>query len=65
MVLKQFKLKSQFYVLVRFNDKREIGGSLTMSDNFNVDMHSDVYESIWLKLGVMIETIVLYILILI
>ena len=33
--------------------------------NFNVGMHSDVYESIWFKLGMMIDTVVLYILILV
>ena len=33
--------------------------------NFNVDMQLDVYESIWFKLGMMIDTIKLSILILV
>ena len=31
---------------------------LTASTNFNVDMHVDVYESVWFKIGMMIDTIV-------
>ena len=33
-----------------------------MSKNLNIGMHSDVYEPIWFKRGVMIDYIELYIL---
>ena len=36
-----------------------------VSENFNVGMHSDIYESIWFKLGMLIDTIELCILIII
>ena len=45
------------------NETREITAVLmTVSKNFG--MHSHVYESIWFKVGMMIDTIELYILIL-
>ena len=37
----------------------------TGSKNFNIGMHLDVYEWIWFKLGMIISTILLYILILV
>ena len=51
---------------MRVNETREITDVLmTASRNFNGDMHSDVYESITLTLGLMGDTIELYILILV
>ena len=52
---------------VRFNEttSREITAVLlTVSKDFNVDMQSDVYESVWFTFG-MTDCIVLYILILV
>ena len=43
---------------MRFNETREIiTVLLAASKNFNTGMHSDVYESVWLKVGIMIDTI--------
>ena len=35
------------------------------SRNFTADMHSDIYDPVWFKLGIMIDTLELYIFILI
>ena len=57
IVLKQFKLNILIlYFLVRFNRTREITA---------VGRHSNVYELVSFKLGMMIDTIVLYISILV
>ena len=51
---------------VRFIETREITAVLqTVSKNFNVGMLSDVFGWVWFKLGVMIDSIVLYTLILV
>ena len=36
-----------------------------ISNNFSAGMHSDIYALIWFKLGMLIETIELYILVLV
>ena len=44
---------TQYYFWVRFDVSREINCCfLTASTNFNIGMHSDVYESIWFELGI-------------
>ena len=67
VVLKQFKLNIlRLLIWGRVLETREITAVLlTASKNFSIGMQSDVYESIWLKLGVMTHAIVLYILILV
>ena len=51
---------------MRFNETVEIiAVLLTMSKNFHVDMQSDIREPIWIKLGVLNDTIEFYILILV
>ena len=53
------------YFWVRFIETWEIDAVLqTGSKYLNVGMHSDIYEWIWLKLDMMIDTTTLYILIL-
>ena len=43
---------------VRFIEAREIiAVLLTASKNFKVGKHSDIYESVWFKLGMVIDTI--------
>ena len=62
MVLKQFKLNIPLLIWMR------LPCTYCFTDcvkNFNVGMHSDIYQWIWFKLGMMIDTIVLYILILV
>ena len=44
------------YFWVRFVERREIAVVLTASNNFNVGIHWNVYELIWFKLGMMIDT---------
>ena len=39
--------------------------ALCIEENFNTDMHADVEELIWFKLGMMIDTTKFYILILV
>ena len=57
MVLEQFELN-----ILRLNETREITAVvLTVSKNFNIDMYLDIYESIWFKLAMMIDTVKLYI----
>ena len=60
---------SWYYFWVRSNKTREITAVLlTVSKGFNVDMHSDVFESIWFRLGIIYIycwTIVTYIWILV
>ena len=41
------------------------GKQITASKNFNIGMYSDMNESIWFKLDMMIDALVLYILILV
>ena len=54
MVLEQFKLKILILFLVMFIEIWEITVLLTVSENINVGMHSDVYVLVWYKLDVMI-----------
>ena len=64
MVLMQFKLNALF--LNEFFVSREIiAVLLTGSKRLNVCMHSDIYEAIWVKFGMIIGTIKLSILILV
>ena len=57
---------SWYYFWVRVLETREITAVfLTASKTFNVGMHSDIYKSIWVRLDVMIDTIELYMLILV
>ena len=57
---------SWYYFWATFKGTREITAVLwTVSKTFQVGMLSDVYEWIWLQLGVMIDTVVLYMLILV
>ena len=60
-LLNQFKL----HILILFLSEIywNKGNNCCFTDhitNFNVDLHSDIHESIWFKLGLMIHTIVLY-----
>ena len=55
----------RYYFVVTFNETREMTPVLLCKNNFSVGMHSDIYELIWFKCGVMIDTIELYILILV
>ena len=56
---------SWYYFWVRFNEKRETAAVLlTASENWNVGIHSDIYELIWCRLGAIVDTIELYSLIL-
>ena len=51
---------------MRFNERREITAVLlTVSKKFSIGIHSDFYESVWFKLGMIVDTIELYILILV
>ena len=52
---------TQYYFWVRFIETREITTIWQCEKNFNVDMHLDVCESIWFKVGIMKDAIVLYI----
>ena len=55
-----------YHIWVRFNKTREIAVILlTALQTFNVGMHSNVYEWIWFRLGMMIDTVQLYIMILV
>ena len=57
--------KSWEYFWVRCVQTKEIiAVLLTASKNLNDGMHSEVYESVWSKLGMIIDTVALYILIL-
>ena len=68
LVSKQFKLK---ILIVFFNEIfQKKGNNCCCTDCFkvnffNVGMHLDMFESIWFKLGMMIDFIALYILILV
>ena len=43
---------------MRFIESRKIAAALlTVSKNLNVGMHSDVYESMWFKLGIILNSI--------
>ena len=64
--MKQFKLNVLWQRLSKIYWNK--GNDSCFTDcvkDLNVGMHLDVYEWIWFKLGMMIDTIVLYILILI
>ena len=51
---------------MRFSESRGTTAVLlTVSKNFIVDMHSDVWELIWFKLGMMIDTVKFDILVLV
>ena len=66
MMLKQFKLNIPILFWVGFSETRQISAVLlTASINFNIGMLSDVCGLIWFKHGMMIDTIVVYILILV
>ena len=68
LVLKQFKLNIVILFLSEMYwiwNKKKSAVLFTGSKNFNVGMHSDVYELIWFKFSMIIDTIVLYILILV
>ena len=46
------------YFLVSFNRTREtIAVLVTVSKNLNVGMHLDVYEPVWFRFGMMIDTV--------
>ena len=64
VVLTQFQVlkKSRSYFWMSVNVTKALDtGVQTASKNFNIGMHSDIYESIWLTLGNMIYTVELYI----
>ena len=65
MVLEQCKLNILILLLSGINKTWEITVVRLTAQKTNVGVHSDVYESIWFKLGMMIDIIKLYILILI
>ena len=66
MVMNQFKVNVLRLLLNEICQIKEITTVfLTASYNFNVGMHSDSYELIWFKLGVMVVTAECYILILV
>ena len=72
VVMKQFKLNIWGYFWLRFPETRGIPAAfcflfffVTASKTFIVGVHLDVYKLIWFKLGMMIDTIVLYVLILV
>ena len=73
VVMSQFKLnilrlllRKSYWKKRNTFERKEIPAALqTVSKNFNVGMHLDVYEWIWCKLGLMIDTIVVCILLLI
>ena len=47
---------------MRFREARKLTALLlTVSQNLNVCMHLDSFESVWFKVGMMIDTIKLYI----
>ena len=51
---------------MRFVETREIiVVLLTAFKNFHVGMHSNIYELIWFKVGMMMDTVALHILILV
>ena len=55
-----------FWLWVRFSETREITAVLlTASKQFNIVMHLDVYEWIWFKIGMIIDTSILCVLILV
>ena len=50
---------------MRCTETREITAvSLTVSKNFTVGLHADIFDLIWLKAGIVIDNIETYILIL-
>ena len=62
MVLKQFRLNTLILFCSELYWNKEVTAVLlTASKNFNVGMHSDVSKSIWFNLGVIIDTIELYV----
>ena len=66
LVLKQFKLNIVILFLSEmYWNKKKTAVLFTGSKNFNVGMHSDVYELIWFRFSMITDTIVLYILILV
>ena len=71
VVTKQFKLNILRVRLllskISWNERNNCCFTDTdcIKQTFNVVMHSDVYNPIWFKLGVMVDAIVLYILILV
>ena len=65
-VMKQFKLNVLRLLLSEIPESREISAViLTISNSFDVGIHSDIYEPIGFQLGVMIDTTELYVLILV
>ena len=66
VVMKQFRGNILMLLLSKISQNK--GNNCCFADcvkNINIGMHSDVYKSIWSKLGVMLRTIILYILILV
>ena len=65
-MLKQFKVNIMMLFWSRFSETGEITAVfLAASKNFNVAMHADVKKSIWFILGILIDVIELYILMLV
>ena len=67
VVVKQFMLSNPlvFTLVVRFTQSRKTSRVLlTVSKNLLVDMHFDIHEPIWFKVGMMIDIVELYILML-
>ena len=57
MVMKQFKLNILRLHLSEIFESREITTDLqNVSKNFSVGVHSDVYEPVWYKLDILIDT---------
>ena len=57
IVLKQFKVDILLICLSRFTLSRQIAAVLpTVSKNITVCMHSDIYEVISLKIGVIVDS---------
>ena len=70
VAMKQFKLNTFILLWVRFVKSREVKAFSTdwkkkrkKEKEFNVGLHSDSYETILFKLGMMIDTTEIYILI--
>ena len=60
-VLKQFKLNILILLLVEISETREVAAVLLIATNsFNVGIHSDSYKSIWCKLGIIVDSIKFY-----
>ena len=66
MMLKEFKLKIWILFLseILWNNGNNCC-LLIVSKNFNVDLHADVFQLIYFQVGMMIDSIEFYILILV